>query len=137
MSRSGYSDDCENLNLYRATVARAIHGKRGQALLQKMAAALDGMPVRELADGVLRRDEQVCALGAVAVAHGIDVSELDETDSDAVGKTFDVARSMAAEIAYVNDECGPWKGETPAQRWTRVRAWVSENLWSGPEQVMK
>lgn len=30
MSRSGYSDDCEYLDLYQANVDRALTGKRGQ-----------------------------------------------------------------------------------------------------------
>ncbi len=37
MSRSGYQDDCEGLNLYRGTVRRAIRGKRGQAFLRELA----------------------------------------------------------------------------------------------------
>lgn len=41
MSRSGYSDDCENIGLWRGAVERAIRGVWGQALLLEMAAALD------------------------------------------------------------------------------------------------
>ena len=33
MSRSQYSCDCEHLELYRASVDRALHGKRGQAFV--------------------------------------------------------------------------------------------------------
>ena len=141
MSRSGYSDDCENIGLWRAAVSRATYGKRGQALLREMAAALDAMPVKELITGdVVRDDGHVCAIGSVALARGLDVSKLDVHDGEDVAKAFGVARALACEIAYENDECGDRWGtdengnhvrlppETPAQRWTRMRAWVDGNL---------
>ena len=78
MSRSGYSEECEQgaLNFYRANVDRTIAGKRGQTFLREMAAALDAMPVKELIAGEVVRDEaHVCAIGAVAVARKADVSK--------------------------------------------------------------
>lgn len=129
MSRSGYSEDCSNLGLWRGNVERAIRGRRGQAFLREMADALDAMPVKELvADDLVRDSEHVCALGAVAVFRGQDVSKLDIYDGEEVGQTFGIARHLAQEVAYVNDEAGPRKGETPAERWQRMRAWVSEQL---------
>ncbi len=131
MSRSGYSDDvCTgSLNRYRANVDRAIAGKRGQALLREMAAALDAMPIKELvADEVVRDSQHVCALGSVAVSRGLDVAELDIHDGEAVGKVFGVSSTLAREVAYVNDEAGPWRGETDAERWQRMRAWVREHI---------
>lgn len=133
MSRSGYSDDIFQwaLNLWRANVDRALLGRRGQAFLREMAAALDAMPVRELvADEVVRDSEHVCAMGSVALARHLDVSKLDIYDRDAVAKVFRIAPAMAAEIAWENDEHGPWRGETPAERWTRMRAWVDRHLRS-------
>ena len=138
MSRSGYSDDCENLNLYRANVARTISGKRGQAFLREMAAALDAMPVKELVAGdIVRDDGHVCAIGSVARARKLDVSDLDVYDGDAVGQTFGITQILAREIAYENDECGDRfvdgkrHEETPAERWQRMRKWVSEQLMDG------
>jgi hypothetical protein len=96
-----------------------------------MAAALDAMPVKELvADEIVRDAEHVCAIGAVALARKLDVSSLDIYDGDEVGKTFGVARAMACEIAYENDERGTWASprETDAQRWARMRKWVDENI---------
>lgn len=117
MSRSGYSDDCEYLGLYRGAVDRAISGKRGQKFLTELLAALDAMPVKELVAGEIVRDsEHVCALGSVAIARGLDVSSLDVGDGDAVGARFGIAWSLA-------NECGS-RNETPAQRWQRMRAWV-------------
>ena len=141
MSRSGYVDDYDDaglLNLYRGTVARAIRGRRGQAFLREMAAALDAMPVKELvADEVVRDSQHVCAMGAVALARGLDVSRLEVEDGDAVGNTFGIARALACEIAYENDECGDrfrdgkLHAETPEERWQRMRKWVSEHLLKG------
>jgi hypothetical protein len=143
MSRSGYSDDYGGgaLNLWRANVDRAIAGKRGQAFLREMAAALDAMPVKELvAEDIVRDSEHVCAMGAVALARKLDVSEIDESDPETVAATFGIARVLACEIAYENDEYRPlhqrsedgsWKrppDETTSERWQRMRRWVDANL---------
>ncbi len=41
MSRSGYTDDCDEseLNLYRGSVMRATRGKRGQEFFKALVAA--------------------------------------------------------------------------------------------------
>ena len=133
MSRSGYSEDFDGetglLNLYRGTVTRAIKGKRGQAFLREMADALDAMPIKELiANDVVSPEGQVCAIGSVALARGLDVTNLDIHDGDEVGKAFGVARSLACEIAFVNDDDFSYRTETPADRWKRVRAWVADQV---------
>lgn len=128
MSRSGYGEDCEYLELYRATVDRALHGKRGQAFLRELAAALDTMPEKALIAGELVSDTgEVCAIGAVCKARALDVSRIDYEDPAAVAKAIGVAGCMAAEIAYMNDEY-PTCIETPEQRFTRIRNWVVGNL---------
>lgn len=133
MSRSGYTDDCGDgeewrIHLYRGAVDRAIAGKRGQAFLREMATALDAMPDKQLiADALVTTEGDVCAIGAVAVARKVDVSDLDIEAPEDVAERFGIARSLAAEIVYENDECGLDK-ETPAQRWTRMRRWVERQL---------
>lgn len=131
MSRSGYSEDYDEmglLNLWRASVDRAIRGKRGQAFLREMATALDSMPVKELiADEVVRDKDHVCAIGSVAVARKMDVSRLDIDDGETVGRAFGIAKALACEIAYENDERGA-RTETPGERWKRMRAWVDVQL---------
>lgn len=134
MSRSGYVDDCEHAALWRGAVDRAISGKRGQAFLREMAAALDAMPAKELIAGEVVRDStHVCAIGAVAVARKVDVTQLDIDDGEAVGEAFGVARALACEIAYKNDEGA--RQETPAERWARMRAWVDRQLIGEPRVV--
>lgn len=132
MSRSGYTDDFDEygyLVLYRSTVERALRGKRGQAFLRELAAAMDAMTDKALIAGELVRsaDGACCAIGAVCKARGMDVSRLDYDDPDRVGHAIGVARSMAAEIAYMNDEYHRGT-ETPAERWARMRKWVDQNL---------
>lgn len=167
MSRSGYSYDIEDpreLGRWRAQVASATRGKRGQRLLLDLLAALDAMPEKRLVTGVLEvsaasdekhaqawvrlfndpsaadryrehyakprtpeyRDGDVCALGSLGRARGVDMSELDPEDPDGVAAAFDIASPLAREIVYINDECG--YNETPEQRWTRVRAWAAANI---------
>lgn len=139
MSRSGYTDDCEHLELYRATVERALHGKRGQAFLLEMAAALDAMPIKELIAGELINEHgKCCAIGAVCKARSLDVSRVVYYDPDAVADVIGVAPAMAAEIAYENDEGDEpfWRvglrPEEPAERWLRMRTWVTQNLRQNP-----
>ena len=139
MSRSGYSEECEQgaLNLYRANVDRTIAGKRGQTFLREMTAALDAMPAHELAAEVLVKDGAACAIGAVALARGVDVSGLDPEDAAKVGETFGIAETMVREIVFENDDDFGGGRETPAARWTRMRAWAVENLRSGAGQGEK
>lgn len=127
MSRSNYSDDCDNLQLYRHAVNRALHGKRGQAFLRELVAALDAMAGQALISGELVNEAGACcALGAICKSRSLDVARIDAEDPDDVGRALGVARSMAAEIAYINDESGPCR-ETPQQRWRRVRKWVHDS----------
>jgi hypothetical protein len=99
----------------------------------------------------------VCAIGAVGVKRGVDMSwhdpEQAEDDpalvNDKLAADFDIAHQLAAEVQYVNDECGTgrrvplprvvgpgrstaWEytylPETPEERWARVRAWAVSQL---------
>lgn len=75
MSRSGYCDDFEDAlahGRWRAQVASATRGKRGQKLLKDMLAALDAMPEKRLVAGVLEIS-----------------SEIDERNAQAWAKLFD------------------------------------------------
>lgn len=103
MSRSGYSDEGDNLGLWRHAVERALR------------------------EEVVRDSEHVCALGSVALARKLDVSNLDIYDGEDMGQAFGISRAMAQEIAYMNDEWVRPGRETNAERWTRMRKWVDEN----------
>ena len=131
MSRSGYSDvyDEAAFNLYRGTVNRVLRSKRGQAFLRELAAAMDAMPEKILiAEELIDERGDCCAIGVVCKSRKIDVSKVDYECAAAVGNAVNIAPSMAAEIEYQNDK-GAWHWkELPAERWTRMRKWVAENL---------
>jgi hypothetical protein len=129
MSRSEYSDDCDGpeLALYRGAVQSAINGKRGQALLREMLAAFDAMPVKALVPNEFEVTGQFCALGVVGHARGLDMAGLDNYGPKTVANRFGIAKALAAEIMFENDD--EWcTGETPEGRWFRMRAWVEAQL---------
>src|SRR5271170_325274 len=108
MSRSGYWDDWDGdgrpPEFYRRAIENAINGKRGQAFLSELLAALDALPQPRLIAGQLIEDGEVCALGALAVRRGMDVSKVDIEDPDSVAEAFNIPRCLAAEIEYENDD---------------------------------
>lgn len=129
MSRSGYSDDCDGwqLIMWRGAVASGIRGARGQQLLREMVAALDAMPVKSLIADDLVRDGEVCALGAVGMQRGIDMSTLDPEESEVIAKTFNISEALAREIEFLNDD--DWSHrESREQRWQRMRNWAESNI---------
>lgn len=130
MSRSGYTDDCWNgwdTIMWRGAVASAMNGKRGQAFLRETLAALDALPEKKLIAEELEDKGCFCTLGAVGHARGIDMSNIDTENERLVANTFGIARAMACEIMWVNDDAGGWN-ETPEQRWIRVRRWIASQI---------
>lgn len=156
MSRAGYHEDGSEWDLirWRGAVTSAIRGKRGQAFLREMLAALDALPEKKLITGALVFDGQadwdtevivgadrlvmgdghpvqigdVCAMGAVVRARGQDVSQIDPYCAEDVAGIMGVADALAREIAYINDEEGPHR-ESPEQRFQRVRRWVEAKIY--------
>jgi len=129
MSRSGYSDECGHLALWRGAVDRATFGARGQRLLKRLRDALDQMPAKRLIAGTFS-DAQggVCALGAIDPSASLDFD--DEDSLKKAASHFGIAPALAAEIMFVNDEAA-FRVETPEQRWSRMRGWVDQQI--GPE----
>lgn len=133
MSRSGYVDDCEQWELikYRGQVASAMRGRRGQAFLRELLAALDGMPDKVLiSEDLVTEEGDACAIGVACQSRGLKIDPLGEYEPEDLGVMLGIARQLAAEIVYENDEGGPWgtSGETPAKRWTRMRRWVARRI---------
>lgn len=125
MSRSGYSDECDNLALYRGAVVASVRGKRGRQLLEELAAAMDAMPEKVLISDELQQDGAFCALGVVGAKRGFDLSAIDPHDAEQVAEQFGISPTLAREIVFINDDDFDYSGETPGQRWTRVREWVA------------
>jgi hypothetical protein len=137
MSRSGYCDDLDHWALirWRGAVQSAIRGKRGQSFLREMAAAMDALPEKRLVLGELEKDGEVCAIGTVGRARGVDMSAIDPEDRDTVAGAFGVSVALACEIVWMNDEA-VWN-ETPEQRFARMRAWIAANLAPLPQPPEK
>lgn len=135
MSRCGYTEDFDSewaLNCWRGQVTSSIRGKRGQAFLREMLAALDAMPVKRLIAHELQRDGEVCALGVVGVARGIDLAALDPEQYYKLAEVFGIAHQLVREIEYINDDDLVYRSEeTVEQRWRRVHNWVTEQLRGG------
>lgn len=130
MSRSGYSEECENewaLIRYRGAVKSAIRGARGQAFLCELLAALDSLSEKKLIVGDLEAGGEVCAIGAVGKARGIDMSKMNPEDAETVAAVFGIAPAMAREIVYENDE-GTWYDERNDARFNRMRKWCLSNI---------
>ncbi len=141
MSRAGYTDEFDErypnaTALYRQRVRNAVRGKRGQAFLRELGDALDAMPEKKLAARTVAKDGDCCALGCVALRRGVDLAPITYTDADDeecdgdwttewLRDQLGIPDCLAREIVYENDECGP-AGETPAQRWVRVRSLVAK-----------
>lgn len=157
MSRSGYTDDCDDHwqhIRWRGAVRSAINGARGQAFLRELADLMDAMPEKRLiANELQSADGEFCTLGVVGQARGIDMSKIDPEDPEQVAAAFNIAAAMAQEIVFENDEYlddfrwvdvevfGPLRpferreqsfrqpiANLEEKRWKHVRKWVAANL---------
>lgn len=128
MSRSNYSDDCEQWDLirWRGAVKSAIRGQRGQSAFKELLAALDAMPIKELISDELEHDGEYCTLGVLGKARGIAMAGLDPADHDEVAKAFNLAPALVMEITFINDEA--WGRQTPQVRWQHMRQWVADQI---------
>lgn len=138
MSRSGYTDDCDDLWAHirwRGAVTSAMRGKRGQAFFRELLAALEAMPEKRLIAQTFGEAGSYCTLGVACAARGVDAPKLEYPPEDyyddeiprMASSALSIPPSLAAEIMYQNDECS-WNHETPEQRWERMRAWVSRQI---------
>lgn len=134
MSRSGYvDDDCHDPHFarWRGAVTKAMKGKRGQAFLKELLAEMEKVEGTEdaiLITAALQDEEgDYCALGMVGRARGTDMTKVDPEDPESVASLFGIARAMACEIQYMNDEYGRYD-ETPQDRFTRMKKWVEKQI---------
>jgi len=136
MSRSGYSDCLDNWAMikWRGQVASAIRGKRGQAFLKELLAALDAMPEKRLVSGEFEADGEVCTLGSVARVRGMALPKFDPDDTEGIGELFGIANQLVKEIMYENDEYSAWvveaqRADRSAEgRWRYMRDWVAKQI---------
>ena len=133
MSRSGYNYDGDNWDMirWRGMVASASRGKRGQAFFVDLLAALDVMPVKRLiADELEAADGEVCAIGSLGRARGLDMSTIDPDEPEQVSAAFNIAQCLAQEVVAENDS----RHESPENRWQRMRDWVDAQIRMTPDK---
>lgn len=134
MSRSGYYDqDCGDQwqsIMWSGNVRRCLAGRKGQAFLREMLAALDALPDKKLIAHDLVKDGAVCAIGSVGLARGVDMTDIDPEDYEAIAKVFGIKSMLVREIEFVNDDDSSYRraGMTDEQRWLSVREWVVGQL---------
>lgn len=125
--------------LWNANRRRAIQCKRGQAFLRELLEALDALPKKLLIRGTLNMGGEVCALGAVGLKRGIDMTVIDSRNHRKVAEIFGISAMLAREIAYWNDlgvdacfvgstDNGEFSEATADKRFRIVRAWVVAQL---------
>jgi hypothetical protein len=136
MSRANYSEDLDNWDLirWRGQVASAIRGKRGQGFLGDLLVALDSLPEKRLiADDLENEEGEVCAIGALGKARGIDMKRIDPEEPEVVAAVFGIAEQLAREIVYMNDEY--FDTETPEERHRVMRKWVIRQIRPTSEAI--
>lgn len=135
MSRHGYSDDIDDilqLGRWRGQVASAIRGKRGQEFLRELIKALEAMPEKKLIARELVENGQCCTLGALGMAKGIDMADIDPSDHETLSEKFGIATQLVQEVEYENDErCS----SDPAERWKQMHGWAKRHLLDSEEEA--
>lgn len=130
MSRSGYTEDCDFDPLahgrWRAQVASATRGKRGQAFFREVVEALDAMPEKRLIANELEHAGNVCTLGSVGLKRGTEMGHLDPHDYDTLSGVFGIPYQLVCEIEYMNDEA--YYGADAEGRWKFMRDWAVRQL---------
>ena len=129
MSRSGYVRDNDALarGRWRAQVRSSIRGKRGQKLLTDLLTALNKMPKkRPITDELQNSDGELCALGVLGKARGLDMRNVDPENSEELASMFEVSEQLARQIVFMNDEF--YDRDTPEQRYEKMRTWVYGQL---------
>jgi|GEM_PF-1275436 len=132
--RSGYLDDYEYMDLYRANVNRSIKGKRGQFFLKQLLEALEAMPEKALLKEEVFDGKRYCPLGAIWKHRGLSNYIFKESFQDykdewgeIFAKGLNIAKCLANEIIFINDS-GCFRSETPDARWNRMHKWVLDNI---------
>lgn len=156
MSRLNYADEEDRpgqFALWDANCRRSLKGKTGQRELRELEAALLALPEKRLIKDALTDDRGgVCAIGCYARHKGLDLSKFDpEYESDEVGVEAGMPHLVAWAVVALNDveldtvwevghgPLGRYEGQykggialirdmTPEERYTRVLAWVREQL---------
>lgn len=142
--RFSYTDEEDvpgQFALWQANCQRSINGKKGQAALRELEAALLALPDKRLiAEKMIDADGEVCAIGALAKYKGRDllaephIGPDDEFEGDGemeeIGMELGMPRLVAWKVVCKNDVeiDGYYKNLPGPYRWfqeqQRLRAYV-------------
>ncbi len=150
MSRfiDGDGDSIHPKHWWRIDLERALASGRGQRILKDIERCLLTMPERKLIAGeIVRYDDEsgdgaVCAVGAYALwikvqggterqAALADLNQrwggqADEWDTQELGRSVGLARTVAHQLGWVNDM---WlQDQTDEARWESVLGWVRSKI---------
>lgn len=134
---------------WQIDLERALTSGRGQRFLREIETALLAMPEQKLIEGALvnyDEDEQigaVCAVGAFAAYRAMQEGQTwpqalaviaekwgngeqdDHWNTQALGRSLGLARTVAYELAFRNDEQA-WVSDE--ERWKGVLTWVRSKI---------
>ena len=141
--RVDYSEDEDyggQFNLWQANCRRSRQGKKGQAALRELEAALMNMPVKRIQKDVfVEPSGETCAIGALMLDRKVsagmtrvqavaECSALEPLDTEEHGISIGLPRLVAWSVAVENDEF--YRTESPEERYLRILAWVRKQLQS-------
>ena len=125
--------------LWQANCRRSRRGKKGQAVLREIEAALVAMPDKLIhKDVFVEANGETCAIGALAIQRRVQSGEsrkeaaeslsmLCPYDTEEHGVDLGFPRMVAWSIAVENDDD---RRTTPEERYNRMLAWVRGELLS-------
>lgn len=150
MSRYGWDGDDGDYpsHWWEIDLARALTSGRGQRILREIEHALRSMPERRLlADAIVEWDDEgqagaVCAVGAYAAFKQVQAGktwpeafavlaeryggDADEWETQQLGRSVGLARTVAWHLGWLNDEMyGDLK---PRQRWRAILKWTRSQI---------
>jgi len=151
--RISYSDDEQypgQFNLWQANCDRSLVGRKGQAALRELEAALVALPNKRLIADEFENEEGICPLAAVAKYRGLTRSDIKadpESEMEEVGVELGMPRLVAWKIVELNDiiidghyadtvgpvRYGGWRPRVfipamPEERYEKVLSWVRSRI---------
>lgn len=145
--------------LWEANMERSLRGRKGQAALRELEAALLALPEKRLiANDTVSADGAVCSIAALAKHRGykgnLELPQMagdgDDWDNESGDKFFDeyeyeeaveaammkvagdlgIPRMVAFAIIYENDD-GMWREPTPERRYEHMLKWTQRQIAKG------